>query len=458
MCGRSRAWAVGSFLMLAAAVVAGCGAPALPLTRGTPRTGVSALPSPATSLAAIASTLAAQFGRQLASGEYLAQWPELTPYARSLWPSASARSAMLTAKFSGASRLISAVTEPAHAGGGWTSPEDPAYSVADTYVATITLEFASPTAMQPAGVADLLRSLQLVMQVQSPFAPQLRPHSASAPVLVVGEGPASLDAPVITPPGPLQVAARVPILMYHVVAPFPVRSEWSTQYAYNLEYGLTVTPQQFGQQMAYLSARGVDAISLPRLADFLFYQLPLPAHPVVITFDDGREGVAVYAVPVLKQYGFTATFFVPTELVGRQVATAAGMNPQSYLSWSQLAQLAAGGFWIEDHSLLDNQRLWGLSPAHVQQLTGSTAQTLALQTGQPVQFIAYTGLWPYPTAQQVGPQEVKLFGELGQLGYVGGLIDARTNSEAQSTQLVWQLARIRINPNQAASSLSAWLG
>ncbi|HUY08996.1 MAG TPA: hypothetical protein VMW80_06040, partial [Candidatus Dormibacteraeota bacterium] len=68
-----------------------------------------------------------------------------------------------------------------------------------------------------------------------------------------------------------------------------------------------------------------------------------------------------------------------------------------------------------------------------------------------------TGLWPYPTAQQVGPQEVKLFGELGQLGYVGGLIDARTNSDAQSTQLVWQLARIRINPNQAASSLSAWL-
>lgn len=41
--------------------------------------------------------------------------------------------------------------------------------------------------------------------------------------------------------------------MYHVVAPFPARSEWSTQYAYNLEYGLTVTPQQFGQQMAYLT-------------------------------------------------------------------------------------------------------------------------------------------------------------------------------------------------------------
>jgi peptidoglycan/xylan/chitin deacetylase (PgdA/CDA1 family) len=438
-------------------LVASCSAPALPRSKGTPSAGVSALPSPTPGLAAVATTLAAQFGRQLASGQYVAQWSELAPYARSLWPSDSARTAMLTTKFSGAARLTSVLTERAHAAGSWTSPEDPAFSVAHTYVADITTEFASPTAMQPAGVAALFRSLQLVMEVQLPLTPQVRPQSASAPVLVLGEGPASLDAPVITPPSPPHLSTRVPILMYHVVSPFPVPSQWSSLYAYDLEYRLTVTPAQFRQQMAYLSTTGADAISLPRLADFLLYQLPLPANPVVITFDDGREGPAVYAVPMLRQFGFTATFFVSTGLVGKQVVNAAGMNPQSYLSWSQVDQLAAGGFWVEDHTLLDNHQLWGAPLAEVQQLAESTAQTLSQHTDQPVQFIAYSGLWPFSSAQQVGPQEVRLFGELEQLGYVAGLIDARTDSEAQSTALIWQLARIRMNPNEPASSLAAWL-
>ncbi|HVB13526.1 MAG TPA: polysaccharide deacetylase family protein [Candidatus Dormibacteraeota bacterium] len=457
MCRRSHSGAVGALLLLAAALLASCGAPALPGAKGTPSAGVSAQPSPAPSLVADATSLAARFGHQLASGHYVAQWSELAPYARSLWPSVSARTAMLTAKFSGAARPISVVTARAHAAGRWTSPEDPAFSVAHTYVATITTEFASPTAMQPTGVAALFRSLQVVMEVQLPLTPHLRPQLASAPVLVLGEGPASLDAPVITPPSPPHLSARVPILMYHDVAPFPIRSQWSTQYAYDLEYGLTVTPAQFIQQMAFLSAAGANAISLPRLADFLLYDLPLPTNAVVITFDDGREGPAVYAVPVLQQYGFTATFFVPTGLVGTKVVNAAGMNPQSYLSWSQVDQLAAGGFWVEDHTLLDNHQLWGLPLAEVQQLAQSTALTLSQHTDLPVQFIAYTGLWPYSSGQQIGPSEVRVSGELEQMGYVEGLTDARTNSEAQSTQLIWELARIRMNPNQPASSLAAWL-
>ncbi|MGC2296745.1 MAG: hypothetical protein WA695_08665 [Candidatus Dormiibacterota bacterium] len=74
-----------------------------------------------------------------------------------------------------------------------------------------------------------------------------------------------------------------------------------------------------------------------------------------------------------------------------------------------------------------------------------------------MQFIAYIGVWPFSSAQQVGPQEVRVFGGLEQMGYVAGLIDGRTDSEAQSTELMWQLARIRMNPNEPASSLAAWL-
>ena len=133
------------------------------------------------------------------------------------------------------------------------------------------------------------------------------------------------------------------------------------------------------------------------------------------------------------------------------------MNPQSFLSWSQVDQLAAGGFWVEDRTLLDNHQLWGAPVAEVQLLAEGTARTLFQNTDQPVQFIAYTGFWPFSCAQQVGPQEVRLIGELEQMGYAAGLIDGRKDSEAQSTELMWQLAGIRMNPNEPASSLAAWL-
>ena len=90
-------------------------------------------------------------------------------------------------------------------------------------------------------------------------------------------------------------------------------------------------------------------------------------------------------------------------------------------------------------------------------LAGQTAAQLEQHTGRAVQFIAYSGLWPYPSATAVGRPQRALFAELAGLGYVGGAVDSRIDSDAQSTAAIWQLARVRMNPNEPASALAPWL-
>jgi len=83
----------------------------------------------------------------------------------------------------------------------------------------------------------------------------------------------------------------------------------------------------------------------------------LQAHDVprvAITFDDGTVGQFEQAVPALREWGMTATFFVTTDWVG-----ASG-----YMSWDQLRQLTEWGMSVQSHtrshphlSELDAQRL-----------------------------------------------------------------------------------------------------
>ena len=47
----------------------------------------------------------------------------------------------------------------------------------------------------------------------------------------------------------------------------------------------------------------------------------MPPHAVMITFDDGAQGVWEYAEPVLKRYNMSATAFIITGFVGTHAPT-----------------------------------------------------------------------------------------------------------------------------------------
>ena len=98
------------------------------------------------------------------------------------------------------------------------------------------------------------------------------------------------------------------------------------------------------------------SISLQHLADALLYGLPLPPHPFVITFDDGRLSQWTNAVPVLRADGFTAVFFPCTGLIGGKV------GPQTYMTAAEIQNLATTGFSIEDHTVNDDTDFFSAGP------------------------------------------------------------------------------------------------
>ena len=70
---------------------------------------------------------------------------------------------------------------------------------------------------------------------------------------------------------------------------------------------------------------------------------PIPDRLVVLTFDDASKSHYSVARPLLKKYGFGATFFV-TE--GFDFPT----NKRDYMTWEEIAQLHKDGFEIGNHT------------------------------------------------------------------------------------------------------------
>lgn len=130
----------------------------------------------------------------------------------------------------------------------------------------------------------------------------------------------------------------VPILMYHSVAHRP--SEATRV--------LSVTPEAFAAQMDVLGERGFTPLTTAQLAAVWRKSAQLPTRPVLITFDDGYEGVHRHALPVLAKHGFVSTLFVSTGWLRGAYDTGGGLDLM--LDWGQVRDLAATGAEIGGHS------------------------------------------------------------------------------------------------------------
>ena len=73
-----------------------------------------------------------------------------------------------------------------------------------------------------------------------------------------------------------------------------------------------------------------------------------PARPVLITFDDGYEGVHRHALPVLAKHGFAATLFVSTGWLAGTYDNGGALD--TMLDWDQVRELAARASEIGGHS------------------------------------------------------------------------------------------------------------
>lgn len=149
-------------------------------------------------------------------------------------------------------------------------------------------------------------------------------------------GTASRSAPGSTAqatPAPAPIAidrnAQVVVLLYH-------RLEGKAGGQYSIE------PSLFEQHMQELKDKGIGVISMQDFLQWRAGKKNIPSKAAMITIDDGYASGMEVGLPILKKYGYPATYFVYTNYIN---------SGGKALTWAQLEQLRDEGYEIGSHTV-----------------------------------------------------------------------------------------------------------
>lgn len=177
---------------------------------------------------------------------------------------------------------------------------------------------------------------------------------------------------------------NLPILMYHDLGP-PASGMFPDQ---------SVAPDQFESQIAWLANHGYVGI---RTSDWIAWRhngRSLPGKPVVVSFDDGYEGVATYGLPILERYGFGAIVFVVTRRIGSSNTwdEVRGYTGSPLMSADEIARWSLRGFEFGCHTRT-HPDLTSLSEPELQnEVVGSRDDLAAIINEVPAAFAYPWGL------------------------------------------------------------------
>ncbi len=276
-----------------------------------------------------------------------------------------------------------AAVEPATQMGPTASPTSPAANPI-ALPATTTITFAAdpiqPSAYDPTMLPTVAQQptteIALTLPTVTPEPPATPTAvTAATPIIVAVATPLQANKP------PAEArhynGAGVPIMMYHHIAVPPENAD-------AIRIGLSVTPSSFAAQLDYLGRHGYQTITLSRYVEWTNATrlgqptAPLPANPIVLTFDDGYDDIYTNAIPLLEQHGMVGTFFIISGKVGWQ----------GYLTWPQLQAMSAAGMDIESHSV-SHINLDSLDPARLDYELQEAKSQLETHIGKPVMIICY---------------------------------------------------------------------
>jgi peptidoglycan/xylan/chitin deacetylase (PgdA/CDA1 family) len=198
----------------------------------------------------------------------------------------------------------------------------------------------------------------------------------------------------------------IPILMYHGIA----EQDESGKHPY---FRTSTSPAVFGAQIEYLHVHGYRTCSVGQAIAFLEADSPEAGKYVVLTFDDGYRDFYANAFPVLNQYGFTATVYLPTAFIGDRMMQFKGRD---CLTWSEVRELQAHGIEFGSHTVTHAQ-LHDLDAKSIDAEISNSKATIEGKTGSRVDSFAY----PYAFPQTDQEFTRRLRGFLETAGYTEGV-------------------------------------
>jgi peptidoglycan/xylan/chitin deacetylase (PgdA/CDA1 family) len=194
------------------------------------------------------------------------------------------------------------------------------------------------------------------------------------------------------------------ILMYHSIAD-------EDEAGVHPYYRTATAPTVFAAQMESLHHAGFAVIGLAEAIRRC--SEPKALKSVVITFDDGFRNFYTNAFPVLNQYGFTATMFLPTAHIGESQLSFKG---KECLSWSEVRELQKHGISFGSHTLTHPQ-LHDCDATSITEEIAGSKQTIEQKLGCAVQSFSY----PYAFPETDASFKQRLREELRQAGYENGV-------------------------------------
>ncbi|MBD2080794.1 polysaccharide deacetylase family protein [Leptolyngbya sp. FACHB-17] len=115
--------------------------------------------------------------------------------------------------------------------------------------------------------------------------------------------------------------AKVPIMMYHDIVA-------------QKEVFFDVTPEEFEAHLKLIQKNNLTPISFDQLVEHLKTGIPLPAKPIVLTFDDGYLGHYKFVYPLLKKYGYPAAFAIYPAKIDKP-------RGRPGMTWEQIKEMSA---------------------------------------------------------------------------------------------------------------------
>lgn len=213
-------------------------------------------------------------------------------------------------------------------------------------------------------------------------------------------------------PSPVVPAERVPILLYHHIA---VKTPQNPYF---------VSPETLTKQFQWLCENHYSVISLPALTKALQDKTPLPEHSVVLTFDDGDKDQVTNALPILKQFGYTATFYIIT----------GHLHDAPYMDEADVRLLHDSGMTVASHTVT-HPNLARMAGTHLREELSQSKQVLESIVHTPVTDIAYPG----------GAFSSMVEEEAKKVGYVSATTTRHRFTELKGNENLLALPRIHID-------------
>lgn len=145
------------------------------------------------------------------------------------------------------------------------------------------------------------------------------------------------------------------------------------------DHFLSIPTKIFERQIRYLKENGFRFLKSSDLENIK----NLPPKSVLITFDDGYKDNFINAVPILEKYQATAIFFIPVDLINKEMKGLLIMN------WEEIKEISRNSlFEIGSHGLT-HRKLHKLTIEEIEKEVKVSKKILEENLGVEIKNFAY---------------------------------------------------------------------